>query len=104
MRYYVKCSHCAKKFYLSTKAKHRSELPSTFSLTCPFCKNQAAYSNYDVFTEPVKNTSAAGALAGGLVGLAFGGVGAVVGAVIGAALGGSQEKIDNDASKEFNKS
>ena len=104
MRHYVKCVNCKKIFYLSTKAKKRSELPSTFNLTCTFCQYITYYYPIDVFAESAKNTGAAGALVGGLIGLAAGGVGAIVGAAIGAALAGSQDKIEKDLAKGFNES
>jgi hypothetical protein len=104
LRHYVNCRNCRSKFYVSTQAKARSDLPFSFNLTCPVCKQTLEYYNTDVYAEASNLGGAGGALLGGLVGLAAGGIGAIIGALAGAALGEKYSQQDTQEAERFNSS
>lgn len=104
MRLYARCITDGRPFYISSRAKVRSQLPSSFYLTCPSGHTHVYYPN-EIFAETTEaNTAIGGALAGGLVGLLLGGVGAVLGILTGGLLGGNRERQDRDAVERFNNS
>ena len=104
MRLYAICKTDKHPFYIASSAKVRSELPSSFYLTCPY-KHTNPYNRQDIFAETTEeNTAIGGALAGGLVGLLTGGVGAVLGILTGGLLGGNRERQDKEAVERFNNS
>lgn len=104
MRYYVNCKNCHKKINVMANVLTRSELPSDFNLTCPFCGQTHYYIPWDVFAETSILGSQGTAVLGGLLGLAAGGVGALLGAALGAEIGKRGEKKDVEDVERFNSS
>lgn len=104
MKYYITCKNCSRKFNVATNALTRSDLPTNFNLTCPFCRQINSCNPWDVYTETSILGSQGMAVLGGLVGLLAGGAGALLGAGLGAAVGKKNEEKDREAVERFNSS